>query len=246
VTNRAPVRSRARPTRAAPLPEGTEKRRTVEEMFDRIAARYDRLNRIISFGLDQRWRRHTVAALALPRGSRVLDVACGTGDLALALGGAGYPTVGIDLSAGMLHAANTSVPLLRGDALALPIADRSVDGLTCGFGLRNFVDGSRFFTECARVVRPGGRVAVLETADPSWVVMRRGRDVWLGAVAPWIASRLGSDADAYRYLPRSAAYLPPPGELVATLDTAGFRGVASRPLTGGVVRLLTGTREAGP
>lgn len=225
------------------LPRGARKRREVEAMFDRIAGRYDLLNRVISFGLDQRWRRRTAAALSLPAGSVVIDVACGTGDLATAVTATGARVVGVDFSAGMLAAARVDVPLVRGDALALPVRDGAADAVVCGFGLRNFVDPPAFFAEGARVLRSGGRLAVLETGEPSGRVMRAGRDLWLGRIVPALAGRLGTDPGAYRYLPRSAAYLPPTPELLATIADSGFGHVERRPLSGGVAQLVTATRR---
>jgi demethylmenaquinone methyltransferase/2-methoxy-6-polyprenyl-1,4-benzoquinol methylase len=212
-------------------------------MFDRIAPRYDRVNRVMSLGLDQRWRRHTVQALGLPQGSIVLDLACGTGDLCTAVADAGRQPVGVDLSAGMLAAARTSAPLVRGDALVLPVPDAVVDGVVSGFGLRNFVDLRTFFDECARVLRPGGRVAALETGEPASPLLRAGHRVWFGSVVPFIGARLGGDRAAYRYLPRSAAYLPDRAELVALVRAAGFEDVQRRTFTGGAVQLITGTRR---
>ena len=212
-------------------------------MFDRIAPRYDRVNRVMSLGLDQRWRRHTVQALGLPQGSIVLDLACGTGDLCTAVADAGRQPVGVDLSAGMLAAARTSAPLVRGDALVLPVPDAVVDGVVSGFGLRNFVDLRTFFDECARVLRPGGRVAALETGEPASPLLRAGHRVWFGSVVPFIGARLGGDRAAYRYLPRSAAYLPDRAEFVALVRAAGFEDVQRRTFTGGAVQLITGTRR---
>jgi demethylmenaquinone methyltransferase/2-methoxy-6-polyprenyl-1,4-benzoquinol methylase len=230
------------PTRAD-LPRGTQKRREVEAMFDRIAPRYDRVNRVMSLGLDQRWRRRTVQALGLPSGSTVLDLACGTGDLCTVVADATGQPIGIDLSAGMLAAARTSAPLVRGDALVLPVPDAAVDGVVSGFGLRNFVDLRMFFDECARVLRPGGRVAALETAEPASPLLRAGHRVWFGSVVPFIGARLGGDRAAYRYLPRSTAYLPGRAELVALVHAAGFDDVDRRTFTGGAVQLITGTRR---
>ena len=227
----------------ADLPRGSEKRREVEAMFDRIAPRYDRVNRVMSLGLDQRWRRRTVQTLGLPPGSTVLDLACGTGDLCTAVADAMGQPIGIDLSAGMLAAARTSAPLVRGDALILPVPDAAVDGVVSGFGLRNFVDLRMFFDECARVLRPGGRVAALETAEPASPLLRAGHRVWFGSVVPFIGARLGGDRAAYQYLPRSAAYLPDRAELVALVRAAGFDHVERRTLTGGAVQLITGTRR---
>src|SRR5262249_2102872 len=138
---------------AVSLPQGAAKVRAVENMFDRIAPRYDLMNRLLTFGMDVGWRRRTVAALGLPRGSRVLDIACGTGDLCRELRAAGYGAVGVDRSMGMLVAAKTTAPLLRGDGLCLPVPDRSVDGIVCGFALRNFESLGPFLAECARALR---------------------------------------------------------------------------------------------
>jgi demethylmenaquinone methyltransferase/2-methoxy-6-polyprenyl-1,4-benzoquinol methylase len=225
------------------LPEGPDKRIAVEKMFDRVAPGYDRMNRIISLGRDTRWRRRTVAALGLPRGSLVLDLACGTGDLCRDLAEAGYRAFGVDFSAGMLASARTAAPLVRGDAEALPLHDRAVDGVVCGFALRNFVDVGTVFDECARILRPGGRFAALDAAVPERVIMRAGNTVWFRGAVPLLGRFLARDADAYRYLPRSTAYLPPPGALLDELHAAGFAGAARHTMTGGSVQLITGTRS---
>jgi demethylmenaquinone methyltransferase / 2-methoxy-6-polyprenyl-1,4-benzoquinol methylase len=231
------------PLTHAPLPEGEDKHRAVEAMFDRIAPRYDRLNRIISLGQDGRWRRQTVAALRLSPGATVLDLGCGTGDLCDVVAGAGYFPIGVDFSAGMLAAAHTRAPLARADALTLPVPDASADGVVSGFALRNFVDLDGFLRECARVLRPGGRLAALETAEPAGPLLRAGHDLWFRRVVPFVGAKLAHDAEAYDYLPRSAAYLPPPGELLALFEAAGFAAVARRTFTGGAVQLITGTRR---
>jgi demethylmenaquinone methyltransferase/2-methoxy-6-polyprenyl-1,4-benzoquinol methylase len=223
------------------LPEGEAKVRAVETMFDRIAPRYDLLNRILTFGMDVGWRRRTVAALGLPRGSRVLDLACGTGDLCRELEAQGYQAVGVDRSAGMLASARTGAPLVRGDALRLPTPDAAVDGIVCGFALRNFVGLGPFFEECARVLRVGGRVALLEVSEPANPVLRFGHSVYFGRVVPLVGSLL-SDRAAYRYLPRSVAYLLPEPELLALLAAAGFPDARRTPLSVGIAQLLTGTR----
>jgi demethylmenaquinone methyltransferase/2-methoxy-6-polyprenyl-1,4-benzoquinol methylase len=225
------------------LPQGGEKRLAVETMFDRIAPRYDLVNRVISLGQDRRWRRHTVSALRLPPGATVVDVGCGTGDLCDVLAAAGHRAVGVDVSAGMLAAAHTTAPLVRADALTLPIRDGAVDGVVTGFALRNLVDLDRFFGECARVVRPGGRVVALETAEPASSLARAGHHVWFRHVVPFLGARLSHDADAYRYLPRSSAYLPPTPELLALVSAAGFTAVERRTFTAGAVQLITGTRR---
>ena len=230
--------SRTRPD----LPQGEAKVKAVEEMFDAITPRYDLLNRLLTFGMDVRWRRKAVRSLDLPRGSTVLDAACGTGDLCRELERRGYRAVGVDRSAGMLAAQRTAAPLVRGDALCLPFRTNSADGLVCGFALRNFASLKPFLAECARVLRPGGRVALLEVAEPENGALRWGHGVYFGKVVPLIGGLL-SDRDAYRYLPDSVAYLPPPNRMVSMLSEAGFGGATRRPLSTGIAQLLTGTRR---
>lgn len=225
----------------AVLPAPADKAAIVEAMFDRIAPRYERLNRILTFGLDERWRTRTVAALGLGPGGRVLDLACGTGDLCRHLGAAGMTAVGIDSSRGMLAHARTSAPLVRADALRLPVATGAVDGITCGFALRNLTDLPGFFDECARVLRPGGRLAVLEVAEPRHRVVRAGHALWFRRVVPFVGGML-SDRAAYEYLPRSTAYLPPPDELAALAAAAGFTDVRRELLPPGAAQLVTATR----
>lgn len=224
------------------LPTGEAKVRAVDDMFDRIAPRYDLLNRLLTFGMDVGWRRRTVAALGLPRGSRVLDIACGTGDLCRELQVSGYVAVGVDRSAGMLVAARTSAPLLRGDGLRLPFAEGTVDGLVCGFALRNFADLGQFFLECGRVLRAGGRVALLEVSEPAHPVLRTGHALYFGKVVP-VVGGLISDRAAYQYLPRSVAYLPAAPEMLELLAGAGFPDARRTPLSLGIAQLLTGTRR---
>lgn len=229
------------PIDAEALPEGDEKRTAVREMFDAIAPRYDLVNRVMTFRMDVGWRRRTVRDLNLGPGSTVLDLACGTGDLCIDLERAGLRPVGIDLSFGMLANARTSVPLLQADALALPVPDGTVDGVTCGFALRNFVALEPFLAELGRVVRPGGRIALLEVAEPPNPVMRWGHGVYFGKVVPVIGGLL-SDAAAYRYLPKSVAYLPPTDDLLAMVRRCGFVGVRRDLLSGGIAQLITATR----
>ena len=225
-----------------PLPEGDEKVRAVRSMFDAIAPRYDLVNRIMTFRMDVGWRRRTVRDLSLGPASRVADLACGTGDRCRELAGAGLAPVGIDLSLGMLRAARTTAPLVQGDALALPLRDGSVDGATCGFALRNLVELAPFFTELARVVRPAGRIALLEVAEPRNPVLRLGHRAYFGHVVPRIGGML-SDPAAYRYLPRSVAYLPPIPVMLDQLAAAGFVEVRRHTLSGGIAQLLTATRR---
>jgi demethylmenaquinone methyltransferase/2-methoxy-6-polyprenyl-1,4-benzoquinol methylase len=223
------------------LPAEEHKAEAVEAMFDRIAPRYDRLNRVLTFRLDVAWRRKTVRALALPAGSTVLDLACGTGDLCRDLDAAGLRPVGVDFSAGMLASARTAAPLVRADVMRLPVPDRSVDGITCGFALRNFVSLDEFFAECARVLRVGGRFAFVEVAEPEQALLRAGHNLYFRHVVPWVGGLL-SDRAAYSYLPASTAYLPSPTELLAQLRRHGFAAVQRVTLGLGAAQLLTGAR----
>lgn len=230
----------ARPA-TEPLPTGDEKVEAVRSMFDAIAPRYDLVNRLMTFRMDVGWRKRTIAALGLANGSVVLDLACGTGDLCRGLAAAGLSPVGMDLSFGMLAAARTDAPLVHADALRLPVPDGSVDGVTCGFALRNFVELGPFFAELARVVRPGGRIALLEVAEPPNAVLRWGHGIYFGKVVPKIGGLL-SDASAYRYLPKSVAYLPEPQAMLDDLADRGFARVDRRLLSTGIAQLITATR----
>jgi demethylmenaquinone methyltransferase/2-methoxy-6-polyprenyl-1,4-benzoquinol methylase len=226
---------------ATPLPQGEEKTARVRSMFDAIAPRYDLVNRLMTFGLDQWWRRSTIAALALPPGSLLLDLACGTGDLSRLALHSDYRVIGADLSAGMLAANRTGVPLLQADCSQLPFPDGSFDGLVCGYALRNFADLAGALAETARVIRPGGRIALLEVDAPRSAFLRAGYGVWFKKVVPRLGAAL-SDREAYDYLPRSVAYLPPTPALRQVLTDAGYSGVGIRPLAGGLSQLLFATR----
>lgn len=224
------------------LPHGEHKATVVRTMFDAIAARYDLVNRVMTLGLDMRWRRSAVRALGLPGSSLVLDLACGTGDLCRELEAAGMRAVGVDFSSGMLAAARTSAPLVQGDVLALPVCDGIADGITCGFALRNVVDLDRLFAECARILRPGGRLVALELSEPRSPLLRFGHRIYFHHVVPLIGAVL-SDRSAYRYLPESVAYLPTTESLLRVLRSAGFADASSRPLALGAAQLFTATRR---
>jgi demethylmenaquinone methyltransferase/2-methoxy-6-polyprenyl-1,4-benzoquinol methylase len=214
----------------------------VRQMFDAIAPRYDLVNRIMTFRLDVRWRRTAVTTLALPAGSTVLDLASGTGDLCVDLAAVDLRPISIDLSLGMLTADRSGAPRVQADILRLPMADASVDGVTCGFALRNLVDLPTFFAEIARVVRPGGRIALLDVGIPHNPVIRWGNSIYFGKVVPRIGALL-SDGAAYRYLPKSVAYLPSRQQMTTDLRIAGFTDAQHRQLSGGLTQLLTGTRR---
>lgn len=229
------------PLRDEPLPTGDDKVASVRTMFDTIAPRYDLVNRVMTFGLDVRWRNRTIRDLELPSGSVIADLACGTGDFCRTLSEQGHRPIGFDLAFGMLAHARTEAPLVHADALRLPVPDGSMDGVTCGFALRNFVELDPFFAELARIVRPGGRIALLDVSRPPSRFLRMGYDVYFGKVVPFIGGLL-SNADAYHYLPRSLSYLPGPDELSAQVGRAGFTQVTHTQLNGGLVQLITATR----
>ncbi len=223
------------------LPEGEEKRAAVRSMFDAIAPRYDLVNRLMTFRLDVRWRRIARESLELANESTVLDLACGTGDFSVDLARHGHHPIGVDLSFGMLSSARTDRPLVQGDLLDLPVTDISVDGAVCGFALRNLVDLPPFFDELARVVRSGGRIALLDVSQPDRRIVRWGHSVYFNRVVPRIGALL-SDRTAYGYLPRSVSYLPPPARMVELVSAAGFDQVRHQQLSGGLTQLVTARR----
>jgi len=217
----------------------------VAALFDTIAPRYDLLNRLMSLGMDSGWRRRALDELGLAPGALVLDLACGTGDLARELARRHYRAVGADLSAAMLAAAGAlGVPLVRADAAALPLPTGRFDGVVSGFSVRNFAALEAVLAEAARVLRPGGRLVLLEVDVPRSAPLRLAHGLWMAWVVPALGALL-SDAAAYRYLPRSLAYLPAPEVLAARLESAGFTDVARRRLAGGLAQVVRATR-AGP
>jgi demethylmenaquinone methyltransferase/2-methoxy-6-polyprenyl-1,4-benzoquinol methylase len=215
----------------------------VRGMFDRIAPVYDVMNRAMTMGLDRRWRRLAVRASVRP-GDRVLDACCGTGDLALAARAAGAAeVVGVDFSGRMLERARRKAPELewvQGDLLALPFADASFDVATCGFGIRNVEDLEAALRELARVLRPGGTLAVLEITRPAGLLRPFFR-LWFDVLIP-LAGKVLPGGKAYTYLPASVRRFPGPDDLAAAFRSAGFRGVTYRLLAGGIVALHVAER----
>ena len=213
----------------------------VRAMFDRIAPVYDLMNRVMTAGLDGRWRRLAAEAVVRP-GDRVLDACCGTGDLALAAERAGGRVVGLDFSERMLERArrkSPSVEWVRGDLLELPFEDASFDAATVGFGVRNVADLERSLRELRRVLRPSGRLGILEITTPRGP-LRLFYRLWFDAIVP-LLGKLLRGGSAYTYLPASVRRFPGPKELAALLERAGFGGVSFRLLAGGIVALHTGT-----
>ncbi len=226
---------------AVDLPEAADKAQVVEDMFDRIAPRYDLLNRLLTFRMDVGWRMRAVDALGVDPGARVLDLACGTGDLCRTLSGQRLSPIGVDFSLGMLQAARTDAPLVRADALQLPFPSEYFDGITCGFALRNFTNLEAMLREARRVVRPGARMALLDVSEPSNPVARAVHGFWFRRVVPAVGGLL-SDRAAYRYLPASTAYLPPTPELLALIGSCGFVDVSWRSLGFGAAQLIVARR----
>ena len=226
------------------LPNFSEKELTVKKMFDRIAPRYDFLNRVITFGLDKKWRKKTVEQIKTQHGGKVLDVACGTGDLCDSLLKVGMKPIGMDFSRGMLESFNSNAPLLNGDALQMPINDSSVDGVTCGFALRNFLDINPFLNEVTRILKPGAKVALLEVDEPENLIMKTCHSFYFNKVVPFIGGLL-SDKAAYSYLPRSVIYLPKENEIVEMIEGSGLNNVKKIRLTGGIAQLLIAEKPSG-
>jgi demethylmenaquinone methyltransferase / 2-methoxy-6-polyprenyl-1,4-benzoquinol methylase len=224
------------------LPQGDEKTEHVRKMFDAIAPRYELVNRVMTFGLDSRWRRRAVADLRLAPGSVVLDIAAGTGDFTRELRRQGHRAVATDLSFNMLRTARNVAERVQADASRLPFRWAGFDGATCGYALRNFTNLEKSLAEMARVMRPGGRLSLLEVAEPRGGLWRAGFRLWFRRVVPFIGSLL-SDRDAYHYLPASTAYLPEAGEIVAMLNRAGFSAVNHRRIMGGLSQQFLATRS---
>jgi demethylmenaquinone methyltransferase/2-methoxy-6-polyprenyl-1,4-benzoquinol methylase len=218
---------------------GTLAPSAVEAMFDRISPVYDAMNRVMTAGLDRRWRRLTAEAVVVP-GDEVLDACCGTGDLALAAERAGGRVTGLDFSERMLEHARRksgSVRWVRGDALALPFADGSFDAATVGFGIRNVDDLEAGLRELARVLRPGGRLGCLEITRPRGLLKPFFR-LWFDGLVP-LAGKVLPGGAAYTYLPASVRRFPGPDDLAELMRRAGFEDVRWRLLGGGIVALHT-------
>lgn len=237
----------AEPATQSPLGSG--------QMFDGIAARYDLVNRVISLGIDQSWRRRTVSSLRLGPGARVLDLATGTADLALLVARSepSARVVGLDPSEKMLAIGRTKVEkagladrveLVNGDAERLPFPDQSFDGVCIAFGIRNVPDRDRALREMARVTRPGGRVAILELSEPRGGILGPLARFHVHTVVPYVGALL-SGAPEYRYLQRSIAAFPPAEEFAARMRAAGLHIEAPEALTFGVCHLYVGERREG-
>lgn len=239
------------PPATAPTPTpGAPERAAVRSMFDRIAPRYDLLNRLLSGGTDVRWRRRAVDALALAPGARVLDVCTGTADLLVEFlrREPGNRGLGVDVSGEMLALAARKLARLglaarsgiaQGDAERLPVASGAFDGALVAFGIRNVLDPSRALAEMRRALRSGGRAVVLEFSMPPGPLGAAYR-VYFGRVLPWIGGWISGDPGAYSYLPASVERFASPAEFGALMTGAGFARVTWRPLTAGIAHLYVG------
>jgi demethylmenaquinone methyltransferase/2-methoxy-6-polyprenyl-1,4-benzoquinol methylase len=232
-----------------------QKAHYVETMFDTIAPRYDLMNRLMTFGMDRRWRSYVVAQAAPPIGGNALDVATGTGNIAIALAeriGPRGSVIATDFSQGMMRpgpgkAARAGVGgvvrFMAADALDLPFPDNTFDCVTMGFAMRNVTDIARAFREMARVTKPGGRIVCLEVAKPGLPPVRFLHQVYFNHVVPVLGRLITGNGEAYRYLPESARTFPPPPTLKAIMEDAGLRNVRFRRLGLGAVAVHTGTKE---
>ena len=220
--------------------------RDVAAMFDGVARRYDLTNTVLSGGLDRGWRRATRDALQLRPRDTVLDLAAGTAVSTVQMTPSGASGVACDFSLGMLRAGRAvgrTVPMVAGDALALPFADGAFDAVTISFGLRNVADVDLALAELARVTRPGGRLVVCEFSRPTWVPWRTVYTEYLMRALPPVARAVSSNPDAYVYLAESIRAWPDQATLADRVGAAGWSGVAWRNLTGGIVALHRGIKR---
>jgi demethylmenaquinone methyltransferase/2-methoxy-6-polyprenyl-1,4-benzoquinol methylase len=225
---------------------GTLPETQVRAMFDRIARVYDRMNSVMTAGMHHRWRRRAVDLAQVGPGSRALDVATGTGDLAIELRARGAEVIGLDFSERMLELAREKAPgieFVQGNALELPYPAASFDAVTVGFGARNLSDLDRGLAELARVTRPGGRVVILEITSPQRPPLSWFFRLWFDRAVPALG-RLAGDSDAYTYLPSSVRRFPGPRELAAKLAAPGLVDVRWVLTAGGIIAIHAGTRRA--
>ena len=231
----------------------SEHARRVREMFASIAGRYDLLNHLLSGNIDRRWRRlvaKTLRTTLANRDAQVLDVACGTGDLSITLFESGEAAIvgldfcrpTLDIAAAKTSKSGFSLPFVEGDALNLPFADRSFDAATIAFGLRNLANVEAGFKELLRVLKPGGKVAVLEFSKPALPVLRSLFKVYFTKALPLLGGLISGSKGAYQYLPDSVSRFPDQKELSKLMTRSGFEDVTFQNLTGGIAALHLGTR----
>jgi demethylmenaquinone methyltransferase / 2-methoxy-6-polyprenyl-1,4-benzoquinol methylase len=238
---------------ATEAPDKTPSR--IAGMFDAIAPRYDLLNHVLSAGLDRRWRDRAVDALALGDGARVLDLCTGTADLAIATARRvpRSTVIGVDFAGQMLRLGlakvrerglGGSIRLVRGDAARIPLASASCDAATIAFGIRNVAEPARALAEVARILRPGGRLAILEFGQPAIPGIRTCYSWYFRYLLPAVGRLVSKHNSAYSYLPASVGVFPPPDEFARVIGSAGFTGVTPVSLTFGIVYLYVAVRVA--
>jgi len=242
------------PTEHLPGFAAERKAAYVNTMFDTIAPRYDLMNRLMTFGMDRRWRNYVVAEAAPPTGGSALDVATGTGDIAIALArrvGAAGSVIASDFSEGMMRpgpakaeraGVGAIVRFMAADALDLPFPDATFDCVTMGFAMRNVTDIERAFREMCRVTKPGGRVVCLEVAKPGVPPVRFLHQCYFNRIVPLLGKIITGHGEAYRYLPESARNFPPPSALKAIMERADLRAVRFHRMSLGAVAVHTGTK----
>jgi demethylmenaquinone methyltransferase/2-methoxy-6-polyprenyl-1,4-benzoquinol methylase len=218
----------------------------VQTMFDRIAPKYDRMNRLMTFGMDRSWRRKALQAVSVGPNDVVLDLGCGTGDLSELSASRGASVIGLDVSKVMLSQArrrSISAVFVRADAEQIPLPDSSVSVVVSGFTLRNFVNLEAVLNEVRRVLTPTGRIALLEVSAPHYQPLRGFHAFYFSQIVPCLGALL-SDRRAYSYLPLSISYLPPDESLFALFQRVGFGRIERTPLFFGSAQLITGIRES--
>ena len=228
------------------------KKEKVQEMFDNIAPTYDTLNHVLSMNVDKLWRRHALKEIVDGTPQRILDVACGTGDSTISItkaAGEGSEVTGVDISEGMMALVQGKaekagvagrIDLAVADGEALPYADGTFDRVTCAFGIRNFEHKEQGLSEFRRVLKPGGKVVILELSVPQNRVVRWAYDLYFTHLLPAIGGVVSGDKAAYRYLPASVHRFPAPQEFCRMMELAGFTGVRCRTFTGGLCRMFVG------
>ena len=227
------------------LPRGEEKFIAVQKMFNLIAPKYDFMNRLMTMGLDQPWRRQGLKAVNVGPDDTLVDIACGTGDIVEMAQALGADTIGVDFAYEMLRGAKKrqiKAGFIQGDAACLPLPDSCASVVSCGFALRNFVALPTAISEMGRILKPDGRLMILEVYEPDNRLLRFGHGFYFNKIVPLLGALL-SDKDAYSYLPRSVEYLPDDGEFFALFDSAGFTQVKRRTLMFGVAQMITGVRR---
>ena len=230
------------------------KKEKIQQMFDGIAPSYDRLNHLMSFNVDKRWRKRALKEVVDGSVQQILDVACGTGDSTIAIAKAANPgsrVTGVDISEGMMalvmekaahEGVHDRIRLQQADGENLPFEDGTFHRVTCAFGIRNFEHKERGLQEFLRVLKPGGRAVILELSIPQNRFVRRCYDLYFLHLLPWIGGRISGDKEAYRYLPASVHAFPPPPVFCALMEGAGFRSVRCRTFTFGLCRLYVGEK----